>query len=52
MVHALIITLGLKTPSEPAFNSATQILCTHLGAWVFSELVNSSYINCSLIVLM
>lgn len=32
MVHALIITLGLKTLSEPAFNSATQILCTHFGS--------------------
>lgn len=32
MVHALIITLGLKTQSEPACNSATQILCTHFGS--------------------
>ena len=32
MVHALIITLGLKTLSEPAFNSAAQILCTHFGS--------------------
>lgn len=40
MVHALIITLGLKTPSEPAFNSATQILCTHfrsLGVFRISQ---------------
>lgn len=32
MVHALIITLGLKASTEPTFNSETQILCNYFGS--------------------
>lgn len=32
MVHALIITLGLKASTEPTFNSETQIFCNYFGS--------------------